>query len=156
MTESSLHAPHVLEYDYTRSLGPILNRFCTGLRDRRIIGTTTSDGRVVVPPVEFDPVTLETLGPESLVEVGSAGTVTTWAWVNEPKPNHPFDRPFAFALVQLDGADVPFLHAVDAGTPDAMSTGMRVQARWADETIGHINDIAAFVPATDDDRGGAA
>ena len=30
----------------------------------------------------------------------------------------PFDRPFAFALVTLDGADAPLLHALDVASPD--------------------------------------
>ena len=38
------------------------------------------------------------------------------------------------------------LHAVDAGSPDAMRTGMRVQVRWADEREGAITDIACFEP----------
>ena len=46
----------------------------------------------------------------------------------------------------LDGADVPFLHALDAASPDEVSTGMRVQVRWADERVGAITDIACFEP----------
>ena len=38
------------------------------------------------------------------------------------------------------------LHAVDAGSPDAMSTGLRVRIRWADERTGAIGDIACFEP----------
>jgi hypothetical protein len=29
-----------------------------------------------------------------------------------------------------------------------MKTGMRVRARWADETAGAITDIQAFIPAS--------
>jgi hypothetical protein len=73
--------------------------------------------------------------------------VETWAWVTEPTRKHPLDRPFAFALIKLDGADTALLHAVDAGSLDAMSTGMRVTARFKDraDRIGHIADIA-FIP----------
>jgi uncharacterized OB-fold protein len=38
------------------------------------------------------------------------------------------------------------LHAVDAGAPEAMSTGMRVVPRWRAEREGTINDIECFVP----------
>ena len=58
----------------------------------------------------------------------------------------PLDHPFAYALVRLDGADTPFLHVVDAGDEGSMQTGMRVKARWADETTGVITDFV-FVPA---------
>jgi len=56
-------------------------------------------------------------------------------------------RPFAFALVKLDGTAVPMLHVVDAGEESAMRTGMRVKARWAAERRGSITDIACFEPA---------
>ena len=72
--------------------------------------------------------------------------MTSWSWVSEPVAGQPFDRPFAFALVTLDGADAPFLHALDAASPDEVSTGMRVQVRWADERVGAITDIACFEP----------
>ncbi len=143
----TLQAPLVVQFDYTRSLGSVLSAFMTGLRDRTILGSRASDGRVVVPPLEFDPVTHE--ASTDLVEVGSGGTVTTWTWVSEPVEDQPFDRPFAFALVRLDGADVPMLHAVDVPSPAAMHTGMRVRVRWAARTVGHIRDIACFEPEED-------
>ncbi len=141
---TGLSAPHVLEYPYTRSVGPVVGRFLGGLRDRKIEGIRTKDGRVLVPPAEYDPVTSEALS--EFVEVGQAGVVKTWAWVNEPRPKHPLDRPFAWALIQLDGADTALLHAIDAGEESKMSTGMRVQVRWREETAGMITDIECFEP----------
>jgi uncharacterized OB-fold protein len=38
------------------------------------------------------------------------------------------------------------LHAVDVAGPAQMHSGMRVQVRWADETVGDIRDIACFEP----------
>ena len=147
----TLKAPLRVEFDYTRSLGPVLSAFMTGLRDRTILGGRADDGRVIVPPSEYDPVTHEPL--TDLVPVGASGTVQTWSWVSEPVAGQPFDRPFAFALVLLDGADTPMLHAVDVDDPAQMSTGMRVRVRWAAETVGHIRDIACFEPG--DAPGGA-
>lgn len=146
MTEHSFTAPHVIAYDYTRSLGPVLSHFVTGLRDGKVKGMRTSAGKVIVPPTEFDPDTYEDLGPDSLVEVADCGVVTSWAWVSDPRPYHPFDRPFAWALVRLDGADTALVHAVDAGSAEAISTGMRVRARWASERSGSILDIECFEP----------
>ncbi len=140
----ALTAPHVLEYPYTRSVGPVLGRFFAGLRERRIEGIRSRSGRVLVPPQEYDPETAETL--DDWVTVGDAGVVTTWAWVGEPRRNHPLDHAFAFALIRLDGADSAMLHAVDAIDEPRMSTGMRVRARWRDETQGDIHDIVCFEP----------
>ena len=145
-----LSAPLQVAFDYTRSTGPVLGAFMTGLRERRIVGARTSDGRVVVPPVEFDPVTHEAVS--DFVDVADTGTVTTWTWVSEPVPGQPLDEPFAFALITLDGATAPMLHAVRASGPDALSTGMQVQAVWADEPQGRITDIQYFEPT----GGGAA
>ncbi|MDT7633800.1 MAG: uncharacterized protein QOI50_5730 [Pseudonocardiales bacterium] len=143
-TEAPMSAPLELGFDYTRSLGPVLSRFVTALRDRRVEGVRGSDGRVHVPPAEYDPVTGAPLSEP--VEVASVGTVLTWSWMPTPMEGQPLDRPFGWALVRLDGADTALLHAVDAGDPARMRTGMRVRIRWAEQTVGHITDIACFEP----------
>ena len=140
-----LSAPLRLSFDYTRSVGPTLSQFFTALRERRIVGVRGSDGRVYVPPAEFDPVTYERL--TEIVPVASVGTVLSWTWQPEPLEGQPLNRPFAWALIKLDGADIPLLHAVDvgaAGSSDAISTGARVHAHWVDEPAGAITDIAYF------------
>lgn len=137
---------HVVEYSYKRSLGPVLSRFFTALRDGQFLGSRTAGGQVLMPPMEYDPNTGEGLGPDDMVEVGPAGRVSTWAWVSQPRAKHPLDRPFAFALVELDGATTGFLHAVDAGNEARMRTGMRVTARWRTERQGEIHDIECFEP----------
>lgn len=140
----SLTAAHQLAYTYKRSLGPVLGRFFTGLRDKQIHGVRRADGKVFVPPREYDPETGDAL--EEMVAVADAGVVVSWAWVKEPRPSQPLAKPFAYALIRLDDADTPLLHAVDAGSEAAMSTGMRVKARWIDEPAGAITDIACFEP----------
>lgn len=144
-----LSAPLQVAFPYTRSLGGVLSAFMTGLRDGRVLGARTSDGRVVVPPVEFDPITHGAIDADSdLVEVSTEGSVVTWTWVSEPVPGQPFDRPFAWALITLDGADTPMLHAVDVAGPEGMSTGMRVRIAWREDREGAITDIAHFVVST--------
>ena len=123
----------------------MIGHFLTRLRERSIVGVRGSDGRVLVPPMEYDPVTAQPL--EEFVAVESQGVVRSWCWVSNPRPLHLLQRPFAWALIQLDGADVPMLHMVDAGSIDNMATGMRVEARWVEAPRGHITDIACFVPA---------
>ncbi len=143
-----LRAPLEIEFDYTRSLGPVLSQFMTGLRDRRILGARGADGRVHAPPFEYDPVSAEP--PGALTEVGPEGTVVSWSWMPEPLEGQPLDGPFAWALIRLDGADTVMLHAVDAGpemgTAAVMRTGLRVRARWAASRVGSIRDIACFEP----------
>jgi uncharacterized protein len=141
-----LRAPHILEYTYTRSVGPVIGGFLGGLRDGKLLGARTGSGRVIVPPTEYDPDSAEEVG--ELVEVGPGGVVTTWGWTESPKKGQPLDRPFAWALIRPDGADTAMLHAVDAGSRQAMSTGMRVRPKWrpASERTGRMADIECFVP----------
>ncbi|MFG3145070.1 Zn-ribbon domain-containing OB-fold protein [Streptomyces sp. NPDC048243] len=139
-----LKAPLVVEFPFTRSLGPVQSAFLTGLRERVVLGVRTTDGRTLVPAVEYDPVTADEI--HDLVEVAPTGTVTTWAWNHEPRRGQPLDTPFAWVLVRLDGADTALLHALDAPGPDAVRTGMRVRVRWAPERSGAITDIACFEP----------
>lgn len=142
--EPELVSPFRLTYTYQRSLGPVLGRFLSSLKHGVIEGIRTATGEVIVPPKAYDPRTgAETTG--EFVEVGPFGTVTTWTWVDEPGPGDPYDTPFAWALVLLDRADTPMLHAVRAH-PKAMRTGMRVRATFAAERTGTIHDLAGFEP----------
>lgn len=122
----------------------MLGRFFTELRGQHVVGVRGSDGRVLVPPAEFDPVTYERLS--EIVPVASVGTVLSWTWQPEPLDGQPLDRPFAWALVKLDGADTPLIHAVDTGDAGSagIETGARVHVHWADEPVGSITDIAYF------------
>ncbi|MGW5419484.1 Zn-ribbon domain-containing OB-fold protein [Streptomyces sp. NPDC003943] len=143
----TLRAPLVVEFPFTRSLGPVQSAFLTGLRERVVLGVRTEAGRVLVPPVEYDPETAAEL--RELVEVEATGTVTTWAWNAEPRPGQPLATPFAWVLVRPDGADTALLHALDAPGPEAVRSGMRVRVRWAEERHGAITDIACFEPYAD-------
>ncbi|MGW1720311.1 Zn-ribbon domain-containing OB-fold protein [Streptomyces sp. NPDC002156] len=151
MTTEVLKAPLVVEFPFTRSLGPVQSAFLTGLREQVVLGVRTTDGRTLVPPVEYDPVTADEI--RDLVEVAPTGTVTTWAWNHAPRRGQPLDTPFAWVLVRLDGADTALLHALDAPGPDAVHTGMRVRVRWAAERSGAITDIACFEPYDSPDAG---
>src|SRR5262252_7214769 len=132
--DEPLRAPLEIGFDYTRSLGPVLSQFMTGLARRRILGSRGADGRVHAPPFEYDPVTFAPAG--------------------EPLEGQPLAHPFAWALIRLDGADTAMLHAVDAGSAAAMRTGLRVRARWAESPAGHIRDIACFDPCPADAAAG--
>jgi uncharacterized OB-fold protein len=135
-----LKAPLIIEYPFSRTTGPVIGAFLTGLREQVLVGSVAEDGRVIVPPAEFDPVSGNDL--TQLVEVGPEGTIATWAWVTEPHAKHPLDEPFAWALITPDGADTPMLGAVKAPGMDAVATGTKVRPVWADEREGRIEDLA--------------
>ncbi len=140
-----LRAGFDVGFTYTRLVGPVIGEFLTGLRDGQINGIKGSAGRVICPPTEYDPVTADEC--TEFVALAGTGTVKTWSWVNQPRAKHLLQKPFAWALVQLDGADTAMLHMVDAGSEAKMKTGMKVKARWAAERKGFITDIECFEPA---------
>ncbi len=144
MADAPLRADLILEYPFSRTTGPVIGAFLTGLREGVLLGIRRVDGTVMVPPAEYEPDTGESLS--ELVEVGPAGEVVSWTWVDSPRPQSPWDRPHGLALVRLDGADTPMLHGVLVDSPDELATGMRVEVVWSDEREGHIADIAGFVP----------
>lgn len=145
MTSTTLpSAAHVIEYPYSRTVGPVIGKFLGGLKAGVLLGVRTPSGKVLCPPTEYDPDTGEQT--EGFVPVGPSGVVTTWTWLPEPRADQPLDRPFAWALIELDGADTAVLHAVDAGEESRMSTGMRVRPRWREERSGSITDIECFEP----------
>jgi len=44
-----------LEFPYSRTLGPVVGEFFIGLRDQRLLACRTMRGRVLFPPLEYDP-----------------------------------------------------------------------------------------------------
>jgi uncharacterized OB-fold protein len=130
-----------IQFPYTRSVGPIVGAYLDGLEEGRLLGSRAGD-RTLSPPLECDPATGASVEPD-LVEVGPEGVITSWTWVDTPNPNHPLDRPFAFALIRLDGADTAMVHVVD-GPRDAISTGARVRPKWREERTGHVTDVECF------------
>lgn len=141
-SQDVLRAPLTIGYDFQRTTGPVIGAFLTGLRSGKVLGIRDTTGRVVCPPVEYDP---ESGAPlTELVEVASEGTITSWSWVGSVREGQPLQTPHALAMIQLDGADTSMLNLIDAPGPDAVSTGARVRIRWADQRLGLLSDIACF------------
>ena len=132
-----------LEFPYRRSVGPVIGAFLAGLRDRGR-RRPHRGGRVLVPPLEYDPETGEAVGDE--VEVGSAGSSST-------RPGSPSRcatiRSTARSRGRWCGSTVPTPRCCTRSTRDRRrrrSPGTRVRIRWADETDGQITDIECFEP----------
>ena len=76
----TLSAPVTVAFDYTRSTGPVLGRFLTGLRDGRLVGGRTSDGRGRRAAARVRPGHPRRRPPTSS-RSRPTGTVTSWTWV---------------------------------------------------------------------------
>ena len=139
MPVKPLSAPYRIDYHYKRSLGPVIGRFMAELEQGQIIGSRCRDGRVLVPPSEYDP--QDGSPTTELVRVAAYGRLETWSW----QPNDGF----AFGLIRLDGSDSAFLHRVRVSGPNDLEEGMSVMAVFADERSGRIEDIDYFQPHDD-------
>lgn len=141
----TLSAPYTVEFPFDRTVGPKIGAFLDGLRDGRLHGVRAADGAVLCPAHEFDPRTAEETG--ELVPLGDHGTVRAWTWVPS-RPDDVLPHDFAWALIEIDGTVGSLFHAVDTGGDSTrMAIGLRVAARWRDERVGDIRDIACFEPA---------
>ncbi len=134
-------APFTLAYTYKRTTGPIIGRFLGALGEGLILGARTAAGDVIVPASEYDPRT--GTATEALVPVGPEGVIVSWSWVPEPLPTDPSQQPFAWALILLDGAAIPWLHVV-LGPEAGVRTGARVVARFAAAPTGSVRDVVGF------------
>ena len=140
-----LHQDVTSEFPYKHSTGETIGRFLAGLKEqKRIWGQRVAGLGVAVPPLGYS----EADGSEggAWVEVQPTGVVTAVAVVHDGVPGlHPYDPPFAFVLVKLDGADTAMAHVVRDGL-DRLRVGSRVEAVWRpdDERVGSIRDIACF------------
>ena len=138
-------ATWTLEFPYRRSVGPVIGAFLGGLRDRRVLGVRTAGGRVLVPPLEYDPETGEAAG--EMVEVGQAGVVRARRR-GSPSRCAPPARPAV--RVGARAARRRRHRAAARGRlrarPERRRPGTRVRIRWADETEGKITDIECFEP----------
>lgn len=149
--EDPLQVRHPLAWTYERSTGPVFGQYLAGLRAAVILGGTGPGGEVVVPPPEAFP---DGRAVGALVPVGPGGSVVGWTWQAVPRRGHPLDVPFAWALILLDGATAPFVHAVAADAASALSVGMRVRPRWRGERLGEPADLVCFEGDTGPGVGG--
>jgi uncharacterized OB-fold protein len=134
-----------MEFPYKHSTGETIGRFLAGLKEERAIWGQRAAGQgVVVPPLGYSEVDGSPGG--EWVRVAPRGVVTAVARVHRPIAGlHPVERPFAFVLVKLDGADTALAHVVTDDL-DALRVGARVEAVWKPdgERVGSIRDIACF------------
>lgn len=144
-TVAPMHQDTISEFPYKHSTGATIGRFLAGLKEqKKIWGQRVSGQGVVVPPLGYSEIDGSDGG--EWVEVQSTGVVTAVARVFEPIDHlHPSDKPFAFVLVKLDGADTAMVHIV-RGDFDKLVVGARVEAIWKDDNarIGSIRDIDSF------------
>lgn len=144
MNNSFNQQPNVFDENFPSTTSTLMDTFLSALRNKQLLGVKSSNDGVIIPPMEVDPYTGEQLN--ELVHVGEHGAVLSWSWVRHPNDRKTFRSAYAWALIQLDGADTPIVHRVVTNNEKSMEVGMRVKIKWAEHTRGRISDIMCFKP----------
>lgn len=141
----SVSAPMDLTWRYAS--GSAMERFCAGLRERRIEALRCDGcGRRYLPP---RPLCGNCLLPlASWVPVADEGTLEAWTVVHVPildgRTGEPRPVPYGMGLIRLDGADTTLNHYLAESDPGRLGMGLRVRAVWRHELRGAMDDILHF------------
>ncbi len=127
--------------------GAAMERFCAGLRERRIEAQQceTCNRRYLPPrPVCGNcHVDLSTWVP-----VAAEGRLEAWTVVHLPildgRTGQRRPSPYGMGLIRLDGADTTVNHFLAESDPTRLHIGQRVRAVWRDELRGAMDDILHF------------
>jgi hypothetical protein len=134
----------IMPYKY--SVGALASKFFVELRDnKRIMGVRCSEcNRVIVPPRSVCNKCFSKL--HECVELDSKGTLLTYTIVHYTPSCEWLKPPFAYGVIQLDGADTGFTHVLGEVDLENIKIGMRVEAVFKDKRQGNILDIQYFRP----------
>jgi len=140
--EGGIHMP------YSWTVGRLGSRFLIELRDHgRIMGNRCPKCRVVwVPPRSRCPECYQEIGDQDWKEVGPQGTLRHFTIVRYEHPAQPMKPPFAYGLIDLDGADRAITHLVSGVDLAYLKPGTRMHPVWRSNRQGNILDIAYFAP----------
>jgi uncharacterized protein len=136
-----------IKVPYSWSVGDIGSRFLTEIRDhQRILGKKCEGcGTVFVPPRKMCHRCFQDTGP--WVEVGPAGTVTSYTVVRYDNGLQPVKPPFAYGIIRLDGSSTGLVHLLGEMDLKTIQEGLRVEPVFKEQRTGQILDIAYFRPA---------
>ena len=70
-----LRAPPVIEFPFSRTVGPVQGAFLTGRRGKILLGVKRPDGSVLCPPGEYDPDT--SAQPDEMDALDTTGTASS-------------------------------------------------------------------------------
>jgi uncharacterized OB-fold protein len=127
--------------------GAAMERFCAGLRERRIEAMRCDGcGRRYLPPRPFCGNCCRRI--TEWTPVKNEGVLEAWTVVHLPildgRTGEKRPSPYGMGLIRLDGADTTLNHFLAESDPKKLAIGMRVRAVWRDELRGAMDDILHF------------
>lgn len=139
--------PGVLNGATSKTYGTLGSKFFVQLKaNHKIMASRCHKcGITFAPPESICPECFEKI--DELVELSGKGTVKSYTVVEYPEKAHTYPAPFAYAIIQMDGADTAMTHILGEIDLDTIETGMRVEPVFRKLTQGNIMDIKYFRPA---------
>jgi len=146
-----IRTPIGIHYQY--SAGPHTSSHLHGLMDGKFIGKRCPSCHLVyMPPRNGTCAKCGVLLAED-VEVGPAGTITTFCIVNVPFLGQTIKIPYVAATILLDGSDLGIQHLIQEVEADEVRMGMRVEPVWRprEEWEPSLSNITYFRPTGEPD-----
>jgi uncharacterized OB-fold protein len=130
------------------SVGATGTTFLKAIRDeKKIMGIKCpSCGKVYVPPRSHCPTCFSRMS--EWVDLSGKGTLSSYTVVRYEEPYLPKPVPFAYGVIQMDGADTGMAHILGEVDLDKIKVGMRLEPVFKDEREGSILDIDYFKPSS--------
>ena len=133
-----------IKVPYKHTAGAYVEKFITEIgKNNKIYGVKCPKcNKVYIPPKMICFECFEKM--EEWVEIGNQGIVNGFTVVTHSTPVMPFEPPFAYGLIRLDGADTDFVHIIKESDPEKLSIGMKVKAVFKENPRKRILDIEYF------------
>jgi uncharacterized protein len=125
----------VISLDYERPPTQAARVYMEGIRNKTLVGHRCSEcGRTYLPPRGYCPVCVVPTGDADRVEISDNGVVVTFTVIRpDPKVSKSLTERSCRGTIMLDGSAVTTMGEIKGVDPEAVRTGMRVRAIWADK-----------------------
>jgi uncharacterized OB-fold protein len=135
-----------IKVPYKHTAGAYVEKFITEIgKNNKIYGVKCPKcNKVNVPPKMICFECFEKM--EEWVEIGTQGVIKGFTVITHSTPVMPFEPPFAYGIIRLDGADTDFVHIIKESDPKKLKIGMKVKAVFKEEPRKRILDIEYFKP----------
>jgi hypothetical protein len=136
-----------MDLSWRYASGAAMERFCAGLRERRIEALRCSGcGRRYLPPRPM--CGRCRLRLTDWTAVANQGELMAWTVIYLPfldaRSGETRPGPYGMGLIRLDGADTTLNHYLAENDPGRLAIGQRVRAVWREELRGAMDDILHF------------
>ncbi len=133
--------------NYLVTVGATGTKFLKRIRDDKVIMgiKCPTCSKIYVPPRSHCS-TCSTRMSE-WVDLSGKGTLTSYTVVRYEEPYQPRPVPYAYGVIQMDGADVGLAHILGDVDLDKIKVGMRLEPVFKEEREGSILDIDYFKPS---------